>query len=406
MAFNGSLACGLGPPAPRRPRRPLRPPRLRSAWRRAPRHHLLGHRRHHRPWRWPSPCCSGGVATGALPHRAPRRRSTARGSLIADGTRPAPVGRPDRRPSCSTGSARPLIGTFVGARALRRRRPGCSSPCSSSGMVAASWGPGATAIAARGRRRGSPCRSAWPSAALVLRRHHRPRPAWLGARWPAVDRYVYLAGRLRPAAARRGGRGHRRGGGGRSRPPSSALFLLPIPFNLRDFDQGLFGERYMAERRTILTTAVRMPFARDVPRDVQPAPDPFSDARHDRVPPRRRGRRPADPSTTPLTPEVINEFRVRLGVAQRPRRGRPTGCRTHAARSTSTRTSATCSTSAARSRIAHLRTDGRPTSRPVAVPTRSWTRHRAHHRAPGPPPAARSRHQGTSDIHACARPAA
>jgi hypothetical protein len=113
-------------------------------------------------------------------------------------------------------------------------------------------------------------------------------------------------------------------------PALVGVFLLPIPFNLASFDTGVFGETYMDRRKEVLTTAVRMPFADDVPRDVQPVPDPFAgesvsigfllDAVED-------GK--LEPSTTPITPAVENEFRVRLGVAQRISEGTLEGCQTH-----------------------------------------------------------------------------
>jgi hypothetical protein len=115
-------------------------------------------------------------------------------------------------------------------------------------------------------------------------------------------------------------------------PALVALFLLPIPFNVDGFGDGPFGRDYMEARRATLTTAVRMPFARDVPRDVQPVPDPYAS---DAVTigfllsAEQAGR--LNPSTTPLTPAVIDQFKVRLGVAQREGDGPPSGCRTHEA---------------------------------------------------------------------------
>ena len=110
-------------------------------------------------------------------------------------------------------------------------------------------------------------------------------------------------------------------------PALVGLFLLPVPFNLTHFDQGTYGERWMANRQYVLTTAVRMPFASDVPRDVRPMSsaivvDPVTigfllDAAE-------AGK--LTPSTTPLTPAVVNEFRVRLGVAHRLEPGPPLHC--------------------------------------------------------------------------------
>lgn len=97
------------------------------------------------------------------------------------------------------------------------------------------------------------------------------------------------------------------------------LFLLPIPFNLGGFTPDVFGPNYMADRERILTTAVRMPFAGEVPSDVQPIPDVFaSDAVTMGFLLGAKQRGDLDPSTTPLDPATIAEFRVRLGVAARP----------------------------------------------------------------------------------------
>lgn len=111
--------------------------------------------------------------------------------------------------------------------------------------------------------------------------------------------------------------------------PVCALFLVAIPHNASTFEPTTaFGETYMVQRQRIATTAVRMPFAEEVPPDVRPEPDAFDgdltigfllDAAED-------GR--LEPSTLPLTDRVENEFRIRLGVAQRPSDELPTGCTT------------------------------------------------------------------------------
>jgi hypothetical protein len=100
-------------------------------------------------------------------------------------------------------------------------------------------------------------------------------------------------------------------------PVLVVLLLVPIPLYLDEFDAGYFGPAYYEKRQYILTTAVRMPFAEDVPREVRPVPDPFDsdgltigfllDAERD-------GR--LTPSGVELTPAVENEFRVRLGFHQ------------------------------------------------------------------------------------------
>lgn len=112
-------------------------------------------------------------------------------------------------------------------------------------------------------------------------------------------------------------------------PALVAVFLVAIPFNLASFEPVVFGKGYMDQRRHVLTTAVRMPFAYDVPETLQPIPDPYAS---DKVTmgflltAMRNG--DLKPSTTELTPFVVNEFRVRLGVYQHPAEQFPQRCRT------------------------------------------------------------------------------
>jgi hypothetical protein len=113
-------------------------------------------------------------------------------------------------------------------------------------------------------------------------------------------------------------------------PVLVALLLLPIPFNLAHFDQGVYGEGWMKQRRYVLTTAVRMPFAKDVPRDVRPMTSPLT------LDPVTIGflldaadRGDLKPSDVPITQPVVDEFEVRLGVALRVHPGQPSRCRTH-----------------------------------------------------------------------------
>lgn len=141
--------------------------------------------------------------------------------------------------------------------------------------------------------------------------------SYSGAEGAASSRYVYLqAVLLMPAVALCAQALVRRW---RLLTPAVVLLLLlPFPFNLPDFtkDDGL-GRSFLRRREFILTTAVRMPFASDVPEDVRPVPDAFDG---DGVTigfllgAERSGR--LNPSTVPLTPEVVNEFRIRLGFAQ------------------------------------------------------------------------------------------
>lgn len=112
-------------------------------------------------------------------------------------------------------------------------------------------------------------------------------------------------------------------------PVLVVLIALPIPFNLGGFEPTVFGPNYMDQRRDILTTAVRMPFARKVPSDVQPVPDAFAS---DQVTmgflltAERNG--DLDPSTRNIGPKTRDEFRVRLGVAARPVGDEAPSCQT------------------------------------------------------------------------------
>jgi hypothetical protein len=102
-------------------------------------------------------------------------------------------------------------------------------------------------------------------------------------------------------------------------PVLLAVLLLPIPWNAADFDYGVFGEAYMSHRRAVLTNIVRLPEARQVPRDVEPIPDVFvadgeltigfllSAERHGKL----------DPPEGRISPRLRAELRLRLGLAQR-----------------------------------------------------------------------------------------
>lgn len=100
-------------------------------------------------------------------------------------------------------------------------------------------------------------------------------------------------------------------------PVLGALLVVPMPFTFGEFDSRGFSEGYFRHRKHVLTTAVRMPFADEVPPEVRPIPDPYdSDGLTigyllDAV---EAGR--LEPSTEELTPAVVNEFRVRLGFHQ------------------------------------------------------------------------------------------
>jgi hypothetical protein len=103
-------------------------------------------------------------------------------------------------------------------------------------------------------------------------------------------------------------------------PVLVALFLVAVPWNLDEFKQDVYGPSFMARRKAILTNIVRLPEARQVPRDVRPIPDPrlspnlnigfLLDAEDAGKLPDRSG---------PMSSEFENELRLRLGVAQRNR---------------------------------------------------------------------------------------
>jgi len=98
-----------------------------------------------------------------------------------------------------------------------------------------------------------------------------------------------------------------------------ALLLVAIPWNADHFgENSVFGARYMASRRHVLTNIVRLPEAREVPRSERPYADVFMspgltigfllDAE-------KSGR--LDAATGPLSPKLRDEMLVRLAVDQR-----------------------------------------------------------------------------------------
>jgi hypothetical protein len=109
---------------------------------------------------------------------------------------------------------------------------------------------------------------------------------------------------------------------------AAALVLVAIPWNATSFaEDSVFGADYMRAYERIVTNVVRVPEATQVPRNVKPIPDLYVGPLTigfllDAV---KAGK--LDPATEPMTPELRNEMRVRLGVAQR-RVGTPSDCRT------------------------------------------------------------------------------
>ena len=140
-----------------------------------------------------------------------------------------------------------------------------------------------------------------------------------------ADRYVHIATALAlPAVAVGAEQVARRWRA--TVPVLVVLALIPLPPNADALRPEVFGRPYMEDRERIITNAVRVPFAREVPRDVQPIADAYDgeltigwlldayDAGKLAVP------------DHPISPALENELRVRLGLAQRSGDPRPTPC--------------------------------------------------------------------------------
>lgn len=193
--------------------------------------------------------------------------------------------------------------------------------------LALAWGPWRTTSWAQVRRE-----MAMPVAlfagALAFAASSGLGRWYLGSEAARSSRYVYLGAALTlpilAVAAQAIARRWRPLG-----PVLAAVFLVAIPFNLASFEPAVFGENYMEQRRHVLTTAVRMPFAYDVPETLQPIPDPYASDQVNMgflLTAARNG--DLEPSTTELTPFVVNEFRVRLGLYQRQSDQFPALCQT------------------------------------------------------------------------------
>lgn len=100
-------------------------------------------------------------------------------------------------------------------------------------------------------------------------------------------------------------------------PAMAVLLLVALPGVVGEFGSGVFDERYMDERRRILTTAVRMPFAREVPPDVRPVPDPYDGDLTIGFLLEAADAGKLKPYPWDISPSVENEMRIRLGLAQR-----------------------------------------------------------------------------------------
>ena len=53
------------------------------------------------------------------------------------------------------------------------------------------------------------------------------------------------------------------------------LLILGVPWNATNFDNGVFGPSYMDRTQAILTNAVRVPGAGQVPADIRPIREPL-----------------------------------------------------------------------------------------------------------------------------------
>jgi hypothetical protein len=115
----------------------------------------------------------------------------------------------------------------------------------------------------------------------------------------------------------------------RARPAVVVLLLLPIPFNIRSFDEPPFSAPYFAKQEALITGTVDLPLAHEVPADaVPPGWNPtmskamtvgfLLDAH-------AQGRLPAFDG--PLPPRLQDELTLRLIAYQDHARGPATGCR-------------------------------------------------------------------------------
>ena len=149
----------------------------------------------------------------------------------------------------------------------------------------------------------------------------------LGTEGATASRYVYLAAAFTlPAIAYAAEAITRRWNV--SFVPLVILLLLPIPWNASTFGTGAFDAAFFRSEKRILTTAPRVPFASDVPRDVHPINDPFLDdvTIGFLLDAQRAGKLPANDS--PIPPAQLNELKVRLGLSQHDDQAPPTDCRT------------------------------------------------------------------------------
>jgi hypothetical protein len=100
------------------------------------------------------------------------------------------------------------------------------------------------------------------------------------------------------------------------------LFVAPIPWNI-----AAFGSAFFFSQKAILTDAVRVPFATQVPRSSHPVNDPFltSVTMGFLLDAQRAGRMPD--RQTPVPAFRVNELKVRLGVHQTRTPNEASACR-------------------------------------------------------------------------------
>jgi hypothetical protein len=100
--------------------------------------------------------------------------------------------------------------------------------------------------------------------------------------------------------------------------PLVALLLIAVPWNARDFERSPFDRNYMEARERVIENVVRLPEAARVPSDVRPIPDAFVGPDLDLgflLDAAAEGK--IDTPSEPISEELANELRVRIGVAQR-----------------------------------------------------------------------------------------
>jgi hypothetical protein len=105
------------------------------------------------------------------------------------------------------------------------------------------------------------------------------------------------------------------------------LLIIAIPANAAGFDNSVFNRAYFDQQRRVILTAPRVPFADQLPPALQPLVNPFIPPRLDMgflLQAQKEGRLPSAPR--PLSASTVDEYRVRLGLAQEATAVAPTAC--------------------------------------------------------------------------------